>query len=79
VITDPCSSIKPSLYIGLSADEDSVANFERLQVFEAYVRTNASATPESLGNSPPDCSPHDRVKFALAARKPNILFNKLSR
>jgi hypothetical protein len=69
----------PDCEAGTCADEDSVANFERLQVSEAYVRTNANATPESLGNSLPDCSPHDRVKFALAARKANILFKKLSR
>src|SRR5260370_1233001 len=66
VIADPRRAVKAPLNIGLGANEDAVADFERLQVFETHSTANLHAVAEFPRDCPPERPAHEGVEFAIA-------------
>ena len=70
------NAIDPALNVGVITDENSVANLESLQMFEADTATNLDAVAERSRNRPPNCPPHQMINFAVAIFEPCIIIEQ---
>ena len=76
VIADDTAAVDPSLYIGLGANENPVADFEGLHVFKTDAAANAKPVSDPSRQRAPYRSPHQRVEVAVPQRKARVQFEQ---
>jgi hypothetical protein len=69
-------SIETALKIRLCPDKNPIANFERLQVFEADARTDADTVAKFARHRSPDGPSHETIQLSFAVRKPRIMLHQ---
>lgn len=72
-------SIETPLEVSLCPDENSVADFERFQVFKSDAGTDPDPIAEFARHRPPDDPAQEAVQFSIAVRKSRVMLQESGR